>query len=178
MNQYQKEQLIHRLVWTIFGSKIFSLPYIYKIKNKVYTKVFKTGKNFRPSDNVRFYRTHGRKDGKIKIGDNVICSNNVTVDFSGEVIIGNNVTISEEALILSHKHNSKILSQRSDKSCIPLKTELKEGCWIGSKAIILPGVTIGEYSIVGAGAVVTKDVAPYTFVGGNPAKFIKNIDRD
>ena len=63
-----------------------------------------------------------------------------------------------------------------------MKTELKEGCWIGSKAIILPGVTIGEYLIVGigvvAGAVVTKNVAHYTFVGGNPARFIKALDKD
>ena len=59
-----------------------------------------------------------------------------------------------------------------------MKTELKEGCWIGSKAIILPGITVGEYSIVGAGAVVTKDVAPYTFVGGNPSRFIKALDKD
>ena len=152
------------------------MPYIYKFRNRAYQKVFKTGKKFIPSDNVRFYRTHGRKDGKITIGNNVICSNNVTVDFSGEVIIGDNVTISEEALILSHKHDSKKLSHRSDKSCIPLKTELKNGCWIGAKAIILPGVTVGEYSIVGAGAVVTKDVALHTIVVGNPAKFIKNTD--
>ena len=47
--------------------------------------------------------------------------------------------------------------------------------WIGVGAIILPGVTIGENAVVAAGAVVTKDVAPNTIVGGNPAKFIKNI---
>ena len=46
-------------------------------------------------------------------------------------------------------------------------------CGVG--AIILPGVTIGENAVVAAGAVVTKDVAPNSIVGGNPAKFIKNI---
>ena len=44
---------------------------------------------------------------------------------------------------------------------------------IGARAIVLPGVTIGEGAVVGAGAVVTKDVEPFTVVGGNPAKFIK-----
>ena len=48
--------------------------------------------------------------------------------------------------------------------------------WIGAGAIILPGVTIGEGAMVAAGAVVTKDVAPRTMVGGNPARFIKMVD--
>ena len=47
--------------------------------------------------------------------------------------------------------------------------------WIGAGATILPGVTIGENAVVAAGAVVTKDIAPDTIVGGNPAKFIKNV---
>ena len=48
-------------------------------------------------------------------------------------------------------------------------------CWIGAGVIILSGVTIGECSVVGAGAVVTKDVEPYTIVAGVPARKIKDI---
>ncbi len=48
--------------------------------------------------------------------------------------------------------------------------------WIGAGATILPGVTVGENAVVAAGAVVTKDVAPNTVVGGNPAKLIKTIE--
>ena len=48
-----------------------------------------------------------------------------------------------------------------------------DGVWLGARAIILPGVTIGEGAVVAAGAVVTKDVEPWAVVGGNPAKFIK-----
>ena len=48
-------------------------------------------------------------------------------------------------------------------------------CWIGAGAIILNGVTIGDGAIVGAGAVVTKDVEPYTVVAGNPARKIKDV---
>jgi len=55
---------------------------------------------------------------------------------------------------------------------------LKNDCWIGTGVIILPGVTIGEYSIVGSGSVVTKDVPPYTVVAGVPAKEIKKIVKD
>ncbi len=52
-------------------------------------------------------------------------------------------------------------------------TIIKDGAWIGMRAMIMPGVTIGEGAIIASGAVVTKDVAPYTLVAGNPAKPIK-----
>ena len=55
------------------------------------------------------------------------------------------------------------------------KVTIKKNAWIGMNVTICPGVTIGENAIVAAGAVVTKDVAPNTIVGGNPAKFIKSI---
>lgn len=56
-----------------------------------------------------------------------------------------------------------------------LKTRIKKGASIGARAVICPGVTIGEYSIVAAGAVVTKDVPPYAIVAGNPARVIGNV---
>ena len=54
-----------------------------------------------------------------------------------------------------------------------MASTIGDGVWIGARAIILPGVTIGEGAVVAAGAVVTKDVEPWAVVGGNPAKFIK-----
>jgi maltose O-acetyltransferase len=58
-----------------------------------------------------------------------------------------------------------------------LPITIGDDVWIGGGAIVCPGVTIGEGSVVAAGAVVTKDVTPYTVVGGNPAKFIKQVPR-
>jgi len=55
---------------------------------------------------------------------------------------------------------------------------LKRDCWLGAGCIIMPGVTIGECSIIGAGAVVGKDVPPYTIVAGVPAKIIRTIDKE
>ena len=53
---------------------------------------------------------------------------------------------------------------------------IEDGAWIGAGAIILAGVTVGQKSIVGAGAVVTRDVPPYAIVAGNPAKVLGRID--
>lgn len=50
--------------------------------------------------------------------------------------------------------------------------------WIGSNAVILSGVTIGDWAVVAAGAVVSKDVEPYTVVGGIPARVIRKVDPD
>ena len=56
------------------------------------------------------------------------------------------------------------------------KVTVKKNAWLGLNVTICPGVTIGEYAVVGAGAVVTKDVPAYTVVGGVPAKVIKMLD--
>ena len=56
------------------------------------------------------------------------------------------------------------------------KVTVGKNAWIGMNATICPGVTIGKYAVVGAGAVVTKDVETHTIVGGVPARKIKNID--
>ena len=53
--------------------------------------------------------------------------------------------------------------------------KIEDDCWIGAGAIILNGITIGKGSVVGAGAVVTKDIEPYTIVGGNPARKIRDL---
>ena len=59
---------------------------------------------------------------------------------------------------------------------IPKKIVIKDYAWIGSKSVILPGVTIGENAVVGAGSIVTKDVPDNAIVAGNPAKIIKYIN--
>ena len=58
---------------------------------------------------------------------------------------------------------------------MPKSVRLGDDVWVGSGAILLPGVTVGDGAIVAAGAVVTRDVEPRTVVGGNPARFIKRI---
>lgn len=99
-----------------------------------------------------------------------------------KLFIGNYVCIGAEAVILMGGNNT----HRMDWfSCYPFMEKITEaylakgetiigdGVWIGMRAMIMPGVKIGEGAVVASGAIVTKDVAPYTVVGGNPAKVIK-----
>lgn len=81
---------------------------------------------------------------------------------------GDDVSIGPEASILTLGHNPRS-SVFSDKGGDVI---IGDRVWIGYRALILPGVTIGEGAVVGAGSVVTKGVAPYTIVAGNPAKVI------
>lgn len=176
MNNYKKEQRKRRLMITFYSSNWFSLNFTYKWRIKAYKKIFDIGENIGIESDVWLIRTHGL-NGKIKIGQNVILAKHVFIDYSGEVIIRNNVTLSDGVHILSHKHDLYKLTHRlGNHGAEPMRTIINEGAWIGSKAIILPGVEIGAYAVVGAGAVVTKNVEPYTLVGGNPAKFIKILD--
>jgi len=88
------------------------------------------------------------------------------------------VSLAGRITILTHSEPTQplreILGEEGNKFA-PVK--IKCGAWITVDCVILPGVTIGENSIVAAGSVVTKDVPPYTIVGGVPAKFIKEIKR-
>ncbi|GMQ60200.1 CatB-related O-acetyltransferase [Vallitalea sediminicola] len=94
----------------------------------------------------------------------------------GPLSIGDNVMMGPDVIIYTKNHETK----RTDIPMIeqdvtkPMKVFIKDDVWIGARTIILPGVTIGEGSVVGAGSVVTKDVEPYSIVGGTPARKIKS----
>lgn len=106
---------------------------------------------------------------KVFLGDrNVI---NFGCLFDGRrytITTGNDVSIGPEAAILTLGHDPQC-PQFSDKGG---DVVIGDRAWVAYRAIILPGVTIGEGAVVGAGAVVTKDVEPYTIVAGNPARKI------
>lgn len=97
----------------------------------------------------------------------------------GPAHIGDYVQIGQHVLVtgINHKYDNYISLEAFSK----LDTKavfIDDYVWIGANACILPGVKIGYRAVVGAGAVVTKDVKPYTVVAGNPAKVIKYYDRD
>jgi acetyltransferase-like isoleucine patch superfamily enzyme len=176
---YNQRQLFHRFLQNFFGSKWFSYPYLFKLRTKVYQKLFDLGKNPILENDVWIYCTHGTK-GTIKIGDRVLLARHVSIDYTGYVTLEDDVWLSEGVSIHSHSHliNNKRLDK--GKNSIQKNTIiLRKGCWIGSQAIILPQVEeIGEGAIIAAGSVVTKKVEPFSVVAGNPARHIKFINDD
>ncbi len=102
----------------------------------------------------------------IEIGEGTIIGYRTFLDGRDKLIIGNHVDIASEVMIYNQEHD--IHSQ--DFHPISEPVVIKDYVFIGPRAIILPGVTIGKGAVVAAGAVVTKDVPDFTIVGGVPAK--------
>ena len=111
---------------------------------------------------------------RIVIGDNTVINRFTYLDGRVALTIGNNVNVSHYTLIQTLTHDP----QNRDFLCLERPVVIHDHVWIGARAIICPGVTIGEGAVVAAGAVVTQDVEPYTIVGGNPARYIKDRTRD
>lgn len=116
-----------------------------------------------------FYTNYGKN---ITLGTSVFINHDCSMLDLGEIIIEDDVMIGPRVSISSEGHPLEV-EQR--KTLVPNKVVIKKNAWIGGGAFILPGVTIGENAVVAAGAVVTKDVAPNTLVGGVPAKVLKQF---
>ena len=110
------------------------------------------------------------RGNKVRIGKNVSIMCNCLMMAAGGIIIDDNVMVAANAQLISNNHD---LYDHMILTCKPV--HLKKNCWIGAGATILPGVTVGENAVVGAGSVVTKDVEDNTVVAGNPARLIKRL---
>ena len=123
-----------------------------------------------PSLRVWIHRRRG-----VKVGKNTMIGLNVYLDiaFPNLITIGNNVSLAGWNCVLCHStpyaHFSHVL--KSYRAPVVIEDD----AWVATGAIIVPGVTVGKASVVSAGAVVTKDVPPYTIVGGVPAKIIGKV---
>ena len=127
--------------------------------------------------NVHIHREHFL-DGTISIGKNVLLAKNVFIDYSGEVVIKDNVQLTNGVIIETHHHAFHSDPKASRSIITPNSLLIEEGAVVGSRAIILSSCHyIGKNARVGAGAVVTKDVADDTIVAGVPAKIINRIDQ-
>ena len=108
----------------------------------------------------------------IKIGNNVYINSNSLLMARGGITIEDDVMLAANVQLLSNNHDEY---DRQVLTCKPI--HIKKGAWIGAGVSILPGVTIGKYAIVGAGAIVTKDVGDYEVAVGVPAKIVKTLDK-
>lgn len=120
---------------------------------------------------VTMQRSYG-----IKAGKNLAVNRGTLIDGKGEVELGDNVLIGPYVIITSAQHSL----DRSDQPIImqpekKAKVTIGNDVWIGTHAVILPGVSIGNRVIIGASSVVTRDVESFSMVVGSPAKKIKTI---
>ena len=105
------------------------------------------------------------------LGPYTICYNQAMV------ILDDDVTVSQYAYLCAAGHTTDGINSNG-RGLVVAPIHIKKGAWIGAGASILPGVTIGKYAIVGAGAIVTKDVGDYEVAVGVPAKIVKTLDED
>ena len=112
--------------------------------------------------------------GDVTIGDNTRIGLHNTI--IGPVSIGSHVNLAQGVVVTALNHNFADASLRIDEQGVSTSAvSIGDDVWIGANAVVLPGVSIGSHSVVAAGAVVTKDVAPNTLVGGVPARELKRL---
>lgn len=148
---------------------------IYFIRNLYYRKIMRIfiGKKTSLHLNVYIEGINPLKK-RLEIGKTTSIGRNSYLDARGKLIIGNNVSISPNVKIITAQHD--LNSNNFKYISSPIKIE--DYVWIGTGAIILPGVTLGKGAVICAGSVVTKNVEEYSVVGGNPAKYIKTRSRN
>ncbi len=110
----------------------------------------------------------------IRIGAHSVVNRGTYLDGRAPLSIGDNVNISHQALLQTLTHDPLA----PDFAALAKPVVIRDHAWIGARALICPGVTVGEGAVVGAGAVVTRDVAPWTIVAGNPARPIGERPRE
>lgn len=118
-----------------------------------------------------FHVDYGRHT---EVGNNFYANMDCVFLDVNKIIIGNNVMLGPRVCLYTAGHPTDA-EIRNKELEFGLSIRIEDNVWIGGSALILPGVTIGENSIVAAGSVVTKDVPKDTIVGGNPAKIIRVI---
>ncbi|HEY1018677.1 MAG TPA: acyltransferase [Sediminibacterium sp.] len=116
-------------------------------------------------------------DGKLLIGDHFRTNTNVLIGASfGEIRIGDNVLIGPNTVLRAANHVTKKLKNINEQGNIGGRIVIDDDVWIGANVVILKDVHLGKGCVIGAGAVVTKDVEPYSIVAGIPAKKISMRD--
>ena len=129
------------------------------------------------------YKSHFDKplSSKLSIGNHVRVTARCRITCAGTISIGNDTLIAPDVYITDHNHGMDPEAERgySPQDIVIKDVIIGEGVWLGQRVCVLPGVTIGAHSIIGAGGIVTRDIPPYSIAVGIPAKVIKiwNFER-
>lgn len=157
--------------FTLFALVIVGLIPSHRVRLFLYRRVFgvRIGRYSTIQWQARWFEPLG-----VQIGDHSIIGSNAFLDGRSGLTIGNSVNTASEVSIYTLQHD--LDDPNFGLEGAPVVIE--DFVYIGPRAIILPGVTLGKGSVVAAGAVVTNDVPPFTVVGGVPAKFIRMRSED
>lgn len=161
--ELEKAKKLSQLVFRLNNTMPFTPEY-----DELVAQVFPNmGKDCRISTPITAVRTDD-----VTIGDRVLIMPGCLMMSAGGITIDDDVMIAANVQLISNNHD---LEDRWVITCKPV--HICRRAWIGAGATILPGVTVGENAVVGAGSVVTHDVEPDTVVAGNPARLIKRIEK-
>lgn len=171
------------LITKIFYNKSRIIRRPFYIRGKRYINL---GKNLTTGVGCRIDAFPQEQKQVIKIGRDVQINDYVHIGAIDSIYIGNRVLIASKVFITDHNHGSYGYQNiHTDPSIPPIERELSsapviinDDVWIGEFVTVLPGVTIGKGSVIGAMSVVTKDIPPYSIAVGSPAKVIKRYDFD
>ena|SRR5699024_886543 len=143
-----------------------------KISKYIRVKLFKMYTN-NTSSNLNIQR-RAVFSSKITIGNNSGIGSNSQIQ--GPTVIGDNVMMGPDVIIYTTNHETSNINipMIEQGFARPKQVIIGNDVWIGSRVTILPGVRVGDGAIIGASALVTKDVEPYSVVGGNPANVLKS----
>lgn len=158
----------HKVYRTLLGAPIFK-----RYSNLWYSKLGVKGRSYRISTNLNLIGSYEL----LELGNQTEINAGCFLLAKDRIIIGDNSTLAYQTTILTSAnpngpHNK--LSRVYPKMTAPVT--IGHDTWIGARATILPGVTIGNYCVVAAGSVVNKDVPDYTLVAGIPAKKVKALN--
>jgi len=149
---------------------------------------FSIGRNFHAGEHLRMeaISKYGQQSytPRIVIKDNVAVHDFVHIAAVNHVEIGNNVLMASKIYISDHNHGIYSGENQSDPTIPPGAREIapdrtviiEDNVWLGESVSVLPGVTIGRGSIIGANSVVSRDIPPYSIAVGSPAKVVKCFD--
>jgi len=165
------KELIKRAVQHLLSSFIFDAPILVSIKMAILKTFFDIGEDSYISYNAILYSPHTTKHARLKIGKKVGVEHGCDIDYSGGLTIGDHTWVSEGVFISTHKHEVGKRTLKKKQKTVFSPLEIGEDAWLGAGSIILSGVgKIGKGAVIGAGAIVTKDVDDWTIVAGNPAR--------
>ena len=135
-----------------------------------------------PGSELLVYRSHFSRplDAELIIGRHVRITARCRITCAGRITIGDDALFGPDVFITDHNHgmDPEAAGGYSPQDITIRNVAIGEGVWLGQRVCVLPGVTVGAHSIVGANSVVTRDIPPYSIAVGAPAKIIKKWNHD